>query len=205
MEFLKRYINWFLVLVIIILLIIIFKQLFPEKGKENNLLIRDTNLLVRFEKEIKRDTVIKWYENIIYKKSEPEKIFFQKTDTVFIEKTKELDLMLQVKKENRKLIIKAVNQNGNTLKEYIYDDVSNEFTAVSQKDNIFVKSKNFQWNSISPIFNAQFPMYNDKEPIFSFGLETGISYKNKIEMNGGVMYSPTEKELLLNTNVKIKF
>ncbi|MCX6165315.1 MAG: hypothetical protein NTU73_10750, partial [Ignavibacteriae bacterium] len=196
MDFIKKYINWFLVLLIIILLIIIFKQIFPGRrdGTFHNVYIKDTNVLVRYENEIKRDTVIKWYENIIYKKSAPEKIFFQKIDTIFIEKTKDLDLMLQVKKEKKKLIIKAVNQNGKILKEYIYEDVNNDFTAVSQKENIFVKSKKFYWNKISPIFNVQWSMFNDKKPIFSFGLETGINYKEKIEMNSGILYSPTEKD-----------
>jgi hypothetical protein len=207
MDFIKKYINWFLVLLIIILLIIIFKYIFPGRrdGALHNVYINDTNVLVRYENEIRRDTVIKWYEKIIYKKSEPEKIYYQKIDTIFTEKTKDLDLMLQVKKENKKLIIKAVNQNGRILKEYVYDDVSNDFTAVSQKENIFVKSKTFYWNSISSIFNVQWSMFNKNKPDYNFGLETGINYKEKIEINSGILYSPAEKDLFLNTNLKIKF
>jgi hypothetical protein len=207
MDFIKKYINWFLVLLIIILLIIVFKYIFPGRrdGVLHNVYIKDTNVLVRYENEIRRDTIIKWYDKIIYKKSEPEKIYYQKIDTLFIEKTKDLDLMLQVKKENKKLIIKAVNQNGKILKEYVYDDVSNDFTAISQKENIFVKSRNFYWNSINPIFNLQWSMLKKNKPDYNFGLETGINYKEKIEINSGIMYSPAEKDLLLNTNLKIKF
>lgn len=207
MDIINKYINWFLALLIIILLIIIFKQIFPGRRDDtlHNLYIKDTNVLVRYEKEIKRDTVIKWYEKIVFKKSEPEKIYYSQTDTVFIEKTKELDLMLQVKKENKRLIIKAVNQNGKILKEYVYEDVGNDFTAISQKENIFVKSKKFYWNSINSIFNVQFPMFNEKKADYNFGLETGINYKEKIEINAGIMYSPAEKDLILNTNLKIKF
>jgi len=142
---------------------------------------------------------------LLFSESEPEKIYYRKIDTIFIEKIKELDLMLQVKKENKKLIIKAVNQNGKVLKEYVYDDVSNNFTAVSQKENIFVKSRNFYWNRINPIFNVQWSMFNKSKPDYNFGLETGINYKEKIEINSGIMYSPTKKDLLLNTNLKINF
>lgn len=188
------------------LLIIIFKYIFPSNNSNNkNIFLKDTNLLIKYEKEIKRDTVVRWHEKIFYKKPEPQIIYYQKTDTVFIEKTKDLDLMLQVKKENRKLIIKAVNQNGKIIKEYVYDDVSNEFIATSQKKNIFVKSKNFYWNKIYPIINLQYSMLNEKEINYNFGLESSINYKNKIELNAGLHYSPIEKDLIINSNIKIKF
>jgi hypothetical protein len=206
LEFIKKYINWFLVLIIIIFLVIIFKKIFPvESSKCNTVIIKDTTILTRYEKELKNDTVIKWYDKIVYKKIEPEKIYLQKTDTVFIERTKELDLMLQVKKENKKLIIKAVNQNGKTMKEYVYENVYNDFTAVSQKDNIYVKSKMLYWNKINSIINVQWSMFREKRINIYFGLETGISLKNKIDLNAGVLYSPDTKDLLLNTNLKIKF
>jgi hypothetical protein len=202
----KKYINWFLVLIIIILLIIIFKQIFPrESDKSNTIIEKDTTILTRYEKELKKDTIIKWYEKVIYKKSEPEKIYLQKIDTLFIEKVKKLDLMLQVKKENNKLIIKAINQNGKTLKEYIYDDVYTNFTAVSQKDNIYVNSKMFYWNRINSILNLQWSIFNEKKLNVNFGLETGVNYKNKIDLNTGIIYSPGNKDLILNTNLKIKF
>jgi hypothetical protein len=206
MDIFKKYINWFLFLIIIILLIIIFKQIFPhESGKSNTIIIKDTTILTRYEKELNKDTIIKWYKKVIYKKSEPDKIYLQKLDTIFIEKVKELDLMLQVKKENNKLIIKAINQNGKTLKEYIYDDVYNNFTAVSQKDNIYVNSKMFYWNRLNSIFNIQWSIFNEKKLNVNFGLETGVNYKNKIDLNAGALYSPGNKDLILNTNLKIKF
>ncbi|MFA5405655.1 MAG: hypothetical protein WC358_12045 [Ignavibacteria bacterium] len=206
MELLKRYINWFLVLLIIIVLIFVIKQIFPSKNQNrNNITIKDTNLIVRYENEIKQDTVIKWYEKIIYVKSEPDKIYIQKTDTLFIERTKELDLILQIKKENRKLIIKAVNQNGNVLKEYVYEEIGKDFVAISQKNNIFVKTKNIYWNRINSIFNVQWSMFNEKKINYNLGVETGISYKDKIDLSAGLLYSPENKDLLINTNFKIKF
>jgi hypothetical protein len=206
METLKKYAIWILVLIVIILLIIIFKRLFPCKtNNRNTVFLQDTTILTRYEDELKKDTVIKWYEKISNKKSESEKIYFQRIDTVFIEKSKELDLMLQVKKENNKLIIKAINQNGKIIKEYIYDNVYKNFTAVSQKDNIYVNSKIFYWNRLNTILNAQWSMFNEKRLDLNFGLETGINFKDKIDLNAGVFYSPHFKDLIINTNLKIKF
>jgi hypothetical protein len=206
MEKIKKYVIWILVLILIILLIIIFKQIFPSKARINDtVFLKDTSILTRYEKELEKDTVIKWYDKIVYKKSKPEIIYLQKVDTIFIEKTKELDLMLQVKKENNKLIIKAINQDGNILKEFIYDDVYNNFTAVSQKDNIYVNSKIFYWNRFNAILNAQWSIFSDKRLDVNFGLETGINFKNKLDINAGVLYSPKIKNLIFNTNLKIKF
>lgn len=206
MEFIKKYMNWFLVLTIIILLIIILKQIFSVKsGFNRTVVLKDTSILTRYENELKKDTIVKWYEQIVYKKAEPEIIYLQKIDTVFIERTKELDLMLQVKKENKKLIIKAVNQNGKILKEYVYNDVYNDFTAISQKDNIYVKSKMFYWNRLNSIINVQWSMLKEKKLNINFGLETGINFKNTLDISAGVLYSPDTKDLLLNTNLKIKF
>lgn len=204
MEKLKKYSYWFLCTVIIILTIIILKQKFQNDKNESIFVIPDTNITVRYEKEIKRDTIIKWYEKILYKKAEPEKIFYQKTDTVFVEDSKKLDLMLQVKKENGKLIIKAINQNGITIKEYIYEDVGKNFIAVSQKNNIYVKSKKFNWERINPVLDVQCLLSNGKVN-YNLGVETGINYKEKAGINAGIIYSFNNKELFLNTNLKIRF
>jgi hypothetical protein len=167
--------------------------------------LRDTSILTRYQKEIKKDTIIKWYEKLIYKNPEPVIRYVQKLDTIFIESTKEMDLMLQVKKSNKKLLIRAVNQNGRILKEYIYDDVYNDFTVTSKKDNIFVKSVVFYWNGLNSIINVQWPIFNKRKLFCNFGFESGIKYKNDIQLNAGILYSPGNKDLLLNSNLKIKF
>jgi hypothetical protein len=169
------------------------------------LILTDTSLLTRYREELKKDTAIKWYEKIINKKPEPDIVYVQKTDTVFIETTKDIDLMLQVKKSDNKLIIRAVNQNGGILKEYIYEDVYNNFSATSKKENIYVKTEKIYWNGLNSIINLQWPIFNKRKPFCNFGLESGINYKNAIQINAGILYSPGPKDLLLNTNLKIKF
>lgn len=207
MDFIKKNIIWFLLLISVVFVIIVLKHIFPERNNRvvQHMLIRDTNLRVRYEYETNRDTIIKWYEKILYKSTKPEIVYYQKTDTVFIEKIKELDLMLQIERQNRKLKIKAVNQKGYTIKEYVFDDVNSNFTAVSQKENIFVKSKKFEWNRVNSIFNLQWSLLNSKKLFYNFGIETGINYKNKIDLNAGLLYSPEKKDLFINSELKIKF
>ncbi len=207
MDFIKKNIAWFLVLISIFSVIIVLKHIFPERNNRviQNMLIRDTNLKMRYEYETNRDTIIKWYEKIIYKSTKPEVVYYQKTDTVFIEKIKELDLILNIEKQNRKLKIKAVNQKGYTIKEYVFDDVNSNFTAISQKENIFVKSKKFSWNRINSVFNLQWPLLSSKKLAYNFGIETGINYKNKIDLNAGLLYSPEKKDLFINSELKFKF
>lgn len=205
-EIFKKYLIWFLITVLIFQSIVIIKFLLQNKDKNNiGVLEKDTNLLLRYQNEVKKDTVIKFFEKIVHKKSEPEKIYYQKTDTQFIEKTKELDLILKMNKKDRKLIIETINQNGKTIKEYIFDDVNKDFDVISQKSNIYVKSRTFYWNKINAILNFNWLIPDKKKIQYGIGVETGINYKSKIDLNTGVLYLPNEKNILLNSNIKIKF
>jgi hypothetical protein len=206
MEIISKYKYLLFFLIAFTSLIIVFKMIFPVKPDNNHTsILKDTTIFSRYEQELKKDTVIKWYDKLIYQKSVPEKIYIQKTDTVFIETLKNMDLMLQVKKSNNKLIIRAVNQNGMTIKEYVYEDIYNDFIATSKRNDIFVKSKTFYWNGVNSIFNVQWSMFKDRKLNVNFGLETGVDYKNTVDFNAGAFYMPSTKDLLLNTNLKIKF
>ena len=90
----------------------------------------DTTTRTRYEKEIKKDTVIKWYDKIKWKQSPPEKIYYQKVDSVFQEKIKYKDLMLKVDKHGEDLKIFAINENDSIIKEY-YFKVNDDFIATS--------------------------------------------------------------------------
>lgn len=207
MDLLKKYSNWILVTLLILSVIIILKQFFSSKSNYGNTIFKnDTTLITRYENEIKKDTVIKWYEKLVYKKSEPGTIYFQKTDTVFIEKISTYDLMLRVKKHDNKLLIEAINPEGKILKEYVYEDVYDNFSIISRQNSVFVKSAKLKWNGVSPLLNVQFPAFGEnKKPDYQPGIETGINYKNKLDLNASLNYSFLNKQVFINSNLKIKF
>ncbi len=147
--------------------------------------IHDTTTVIRYHDAVKMDTVIKWYERVIYKESKPTVIYEQKVDTVFIEQTKDYDLMLHVKKKGTDLWIYAINQNGQVLKEYVYHNVGDDFSAVSQPENIFVKSARFGWNGIAPLINYRWRFTDQRwnEGRFGIGVKTGINYLERLDLS----------------------
>ena len=78
------------------------------------------NLETQREREVQRDTVIKWYEKIIYKQSDPEIIYVQKikrdtihrTDSILITRYRSFDLITKLDKSGNNLIIKTYNEIG---------------------------------------------------------------------------------------------
>jgi ATP-dependent RNA circularization protein (DNA/RNA ligase family) len=107
-------------------------------------IIHDTTTVIRYNNEIRRDTVIKWYERIVTKQSDPVIIYKQKVDSVFLERIRYQDVMLKLEKRGKNLKIFAVNEKDSTLKEYFFDDVYSNFTATSAVGNIFVKSNRYE-------------------------------------------------------------
>lgn len=193
------------------ILIWFFAGKFSSCGKPDfpaTLIIHDTTTIIRYEYKLSKDTVIKWFEKPIYVKVEPEKIFIQKVDTVFIERTKDMDVMLHVKKQKTDLWITAVNQNGRILKEYIYHNVGDDFTATSQFQNIFVKSKQFEWEGISPLVNYKWQFLNEnwKHGRFETGLKTGVNYLERYSLNLSIKNPLTQlKDTELNLEASYNF
>ena len=65
MDLLKKYFDWILVTLLILSVIIILKQFFSLNNHYSDTIFKnDTTLITRYEKEIKKDTVIKWYEKL---------------------------------------------------------------------------------------------------------------------------------------------
>ena len=170
--------------------------------------IRDTTIVGRYKAEIKSDTVVRWYEKIIYKKNEPDKVSYQEIkDTVFIENFREQDVMIHIKKEEDNLAIRALNQDNKLLKEYIYTETGKDFTAVSRKNNISVKSKSIYWNGINMRTDIGYLIANknntsDKE--FRIGLETGVNYLDRYHINCGIEYMLISGNLFPYAGVKWK-
>lgn len=144
--FIKSNIAELVVLMLTILAIIFIVKLFlapKQVVTPGTVIIHDTTTIVRYDTEVQRDTIIKWYEKIIKVEREPEKIYIQKIDSVFLEKIKYHDLMLKVDKKGNTLKIFAVNEKDSTLKEYFFHGIYNNFTATSATGKIFVTKNKF--------------------------------------------------------------
>ena len=178
--------KYFIILLILVLTIGFSLGYFLKSSRVERVITIDTLVQTRVETEMIKDTVIKLVERVIYKNVTPEKEYTQRADTVFLTQTKYLDFMLKVRKRGDKLVIHALNKNDSLIKEYVYDNVSNDFTATSATGNIFVKSKNFDWNGIDLIVGTD--MIYKKEPSYYGGLKTGIKI-NRLNIDLGWIYS----------------
>lgn len=174
------------------------------------IIIHDTTTVVRYETELKRDTVIKWYERIITVHREPEKIYVQKVDSVFLENLKYKDMMLKIDKKGSTLKIFAVNENDSTLKEYYFENVFSNFTATSAHNNIFVKTNLFKWTGINLSADAFIPVNNTSlktlPPLrWRTRISSGISFKDRLSLSGFSEYSfmDNKTNIGLELNYKI--
>jgi hypothetical protein len=183
--------------------------LFGSSGSDRTetVYIHDTTVVERYHAEVKRDTVVKWYEKIIWKESEPQTVYYTKTDTVFRDRVKKLNVMLKVEKKKDRLKIFAYDQDELLLKEMDYR-VGADFTAVSTDENVFVKSKRWYWNGIKTIVNYELPF--DFAQSWENGntrleINTGINYMDKAGIEIGPVYDATRKEFLLKAGIFYKF
>ena len=69
---------------IVILSVSLFIAYKSKQGIRSTDVIPDTAVITRYEKIVARDTVVKFTDRLIYKYPKPEKIYIQKTDTVFL-------------------------------------------------------------------------------------------------------------------------
>lgn len=193
----KYYILFFLIGVVII------GYFYFNRDKEHKpsvKIIHDTCVVIRYQTELKHDTIIRWYEKVVYKESEPVVIYQQKIDSVFLEKIKFQDVMLKVEKNKKQLHIYAINENDSLIKEIFYEDVGNDFTATSNSNGgIFVKSKRFYFNGIEPFVQYEYN-YNRKQQGYNFGIKTGINYSDFIFLKPYISYN---KDKDFNTGMEL--
>lgn len=160
----------------------------------------DTLTVERYSEKVKRDTVIRWYEKVIYKEVEPEKIYVEKIDSIFIETIKYKDLILRVEKTRNKLSIFAVNLRDSLLKEYNFADVGQEWTATSVTGNVFLKSKRVTWYGIEPyIFYSQNDLKDWTINKFGAGIRTGITL-NRLKLTIGAEFGEDKGKLKLESS-----
>jgi hypothetical protein len=161
----------------------------------------DTTIVTRTEIEIQTDTVVRWYEKIIYKQVEPKIIYVQKihtdtvnhTDSVFIERIRHTDVMLKLDKKGQSLIIKTFNQNDSLVKEYVFDDVYPNFTVTAQQNNLFVKTQKLYFDGISLLAGASLRGSLLKHNLLNSldyyaGLQSGFTYKERVSLLGDAGY-----------------
>ncbi len=156
----------------------------------------------------KADTVIKWHEKIVYKKSEPVIVNFQKVDTVFINKAKKLDLVMKLEKKADQITAYTINMNDTLLKESIYVGIGRDFEIISQHGKLFVKSKRFYFSPF--IFGYEHKRkVNDIKNKFTHNVQllTGFNYMEKFHFNAGLVYdlSKSEGSILDKTDLKAEF
>lgn len=168
----------------------------------STIIIHDTNVVVRYEYKV--DTVIKWYERIVWKESPPKVIYQQQLDTVYLEKYLKYDLMLGLERINNKLRIWALNQDGLKLKEEIFDDVGPEFKAYSTTSKIVIKSKRWYWEGINLLTGLEQDQFKKFKPDYVNNLRTGFNYFDKVGVEFGIRYNWTNKQINGFANLKLK-
>lgn len=190
-----------------LILIILFAAIlyFAKKNKNSEFeMTLDTNVVKRYEKEIKRDTVYRLIDNIIYKKSSPEKIYVQRVDTVFISKINSYDLPLRIEKTGNEMNVKAVNIKDSVLKEYVFRNISRDFVLNSLNRNLTVKAKNFYFEKPMLVLSLSHELSgNNNSTRYIVGMESGLSYREKIYLSAGIKYLPKEEKL--NAGISLKF
>lgn len=170
------------------------------------MIIPDSLVQMRYEKALEHDTIIKLYERILTKKTEPEIIYIKTIDTLFVEKIKDYDVMLQVKKSGDQLIIRAVNITGKILKEIIYEDIGDNFIATSATNKVVVKSQRFYFTGIEPYIRYGMPMTEQwKKGKIETGIRAGISFMNKFDFKGFGEWNWDDKSGKFGLEVSYKF
>ena len=174
----------------------------------DRVVIVDTAIQTVIKTELKKDTVIKWYERIIYKNVTPTSERVDRADTVFLKEVQYMDLMLKVKKDNDVLTIYAVNERDSVVKEYAFQNISDDFTATSMTGGIFVKSKKFDWNGLSAFGTAGHGIKGItgakmKTLDYELGLKTGLNVLNAFDLNVSGAYNFTIKDLMLKGGLSI--
>jgi len=185
---------------LIIIVILLILSYMPGNENSEALVIHDTAIVTRYEKEVKRDTIIRWFERLKYIRNKPEEIHYQKADSNIIESFKEKDLIFKIDKKADELIIKTLNQRNEKIKEYRFDDAGGDFTLISQTNNIFLKSKNFYFDGID--INIGYDIYKDKK--LYLDITSGINWRERVHLRALTGYDLNKKVLNAGINIGIK-
>jgi hypothetical protein len=176
-----------------------------RQGISSTEIIPDTAVITRYEKIVARDTVVKFTDRLIYRYPEPEKIYVQKTDTVFIAKLMNYDLPLRIEMKSGELKINTLNFRDSSFKEYRYRSISGDFTLNAAENKLHLKIKNFGFDK--PSFGAGiiYPSFRNPEDWdVKISAETGFSFREKAYMMFSGNYYVKEQKVNLSLFLKFK-
>jgi len=185
-------------------------SLIRTNAKPDTVYLYDTTIVTHYENKLITDTVVKWYEKILFQKVKPDTVKWMRVDTVFLEKVKTMDVMIRVEKKGNILLITAVNQEGKKIKEYVYDRVYDNFIAVSQDSNISIKTQHWYWNGLEVFGNVtlggdKFLNRKFTDLNYDVGLKTGFNLHEKYYFNIGTKYDFQSKSFDIFFNPSIIF
>lgn len=152
----------------------------------------DTTVIERYDTiyvEVKDPVFI---DRIIHRYVSADSVVTQKVDSVFIDRVKYFDLMLSVKKAKDKVTIFAYNERDSLIKQYEFSGIGNNFTAVSDTDNILMRTNNFEWNGLSLALGGSFRVNRDlmktqlMDGVYEPGLKTGYTAFNRLSIDAGI-------------------
>jgi uncharacterized protein YpmB len=193
---LKKY--WLQILLILTIVGITFYFTTCNPQPQNDTVyIHDTTVQTRYEIQLQKDTVTKWYEKVYIKEVKPDTIRYQRVDSVFIESQKDKDLILGFDKKGTDLRIWALNMNKQLLKEQLFTGVYNTFSAYSANDKVVVKTEVWEWNRVKLGYEHKRNVNDLKTFEHSVDVLTGVSFKERISLDAGLEYHLQEKDLKL--------
>lgn len=209
LNYLKKY--WLCVITIIFVIGIAFYLTTCNPQSQNETVyIHDTTVKTRYELAVKYDTIVKWYERVTIKEVKADTVRYQKVDSVFIAQQDGKDLMLGIEKKGTDLRVFALNKRKQLLKEELFTGVYRDFTAYSVEDKIVVKTNVWSYTGIRIYGEAYLPVQKTfrkdglKNIHYKFGLETGFSFKEVIELNAGIEHDFKTQENQFKINLKTK-
>lgn len=180
-----------------------------EPRYPNTVVTHDTLVLERYNLKIDtlQNNILK---NVVSKEVQPSIIYQEKITYRDIEKFKDYDLTLGFEKKGNTLRIFAVNMNDSLIKEQVFEDVYSNFSAWSANDKIVVKSNKFSFTGVKIYGETYLPVQNIvqkdfyKQANYRLGVEAGVDYKNKVELNLGIEKDFTTKDFQIKLKTSYK-
>jgi len=189
-------------LIILVLSFYTFKYFSIKDKTETIQTIRDTTIIYRYIQELKKDTVIKWHEKIKYINNKPEKINYQSADSHTVSDIKEKDLIFKLDRHRDNLIIKSIDINDSTIREYYFENTGRDFSLVSQKGNLYLKSRIFYFSGIR--IDAVYNFSPEKNKRITLKAGTGINWHERIFLGGNIKYNFSERKFDFECSLGIK-
>ncbi|HEY5122228.1 MAG TPA: hypothetical protein VIK14_00685, partial [Ignavibacteria bacterium] len=103
-------------------------------------------------------------------------------------------------KEKDRMIIKTLNGRDSLIKEYHFSNTGSDFSLISQKNNIYLKSQIFYFSGINLMIG--YDIYKDKE--LSLAISSGINWRERIYMEGFAGYNFHKRNINTGIHLNIK-